>query len=138
MSVCSCLVMYTFQSESMLYSCLNVKELLALSRCEIWSLSDCNWTWTYSQMTRTYSQMYRKDKYSEHSSIIWPVWPNGWVFVFEVIGSGFKSSCSLLNFRFHACLEQGVPWHSGNYRVWIHTETCMWHDKNIESNEPYR
>ena len=27
--------------------------------------------------TRTYSQMHRTDKYSEHSSIIWPVWPNG-------------------------------------------------------------
>ena len=27
-------------------------------------------------MTRTYSQMHRTDKYSEHSSIIWPVWPN--------------------------------------------------------------
>ena len=25
-------------------------------------------------MTRTYSQMHRTDKYSEHSSIIWPVW----------------------------------------------------------------
>ena len=32
-------------------------------------------------MTRTYSQMHRTDKYSEHSSIIWPVWLNGWVFV---------------------------------------------------------
>ena len=28
-------------------------------------------------MTRTYRQMHRTDKYSEHSSIIWPVWPNG-------------------------------------------------------------
>ena len=28
-------------------------------------------------MTRTYSQMHRTDKYPEHSSIIWPVWPNG-------------------------------------------------------------
>ena len=28
-------------------------------------------------MTRTDSQMHRTDKYSEHSSIIWPVWPNG-------------------------------------------------------------
>ena len=28
-------------------------------------------------MTRTYSQMHRTDKYSEHSSIVWPVWPNG-------------------------------------------------------------
>ena len=28
-------------------------------------------------MTRTYSQMHRAGKYSGHSSIIWPVWPNG-------------------------------------------------------------
>ena len=27
-----------------------------------------------------------------------PVWPNGWVFVYEVSGSGFESSCSHLNF----------------------------------------
>ena len=32
-------------------------------------------------MTRTYSQMHHTDKYSEHSLIIRPVWPNGWVFV---------------------------------------------------------
>ena len=28
-------------------------------------------------MTRTYSQMPRTDKYSEHTSIIWTVGPNG-------------------------------------------------------------
>ena len=28
-------------------------------------------------MTRIYSQMHCTDKYSEHSLIIWPVWPNG-------------------------------------------------------------
>ena len=33
--VCSCHVTYAFQSESTLYSCLNVKELFARSRCEI-------------------------------------------------------------------------------------------------------
>ena len=27
-------------------------------------------------MIRTYSQMHRTDKYSQHSSIIWPVWPD--------------------------------------------------------------
>ena len=27
-------------------------------------------------------------------------------------------------FRFRACFEQGVPWHSGNYRVWIHSENA--------------
>ena len=34
-TVCSYHVTYVFQSESTLYSCLNVKELLARSRCEI-------------------------------------------------------------------------------------------------------
>ena len=29
-------------------------------------------------------------------------------------------------------IECGVPWHSGNYRVWIHSETHTWHDKNIQ------
>ena len=28
-------------------------------------------------ITRRYSQMHRTDKYSEHSSIIWSVFPNG-------------------------------------------------------------
>ena len=46
---------------------------------------------------------------------------------------GFESSCSHLNFRFRACFEQGVPWHSGNYRVWIRSETRTWHEKNIQS-----
>ena len=40
--------------------------------------------------------MNRKDKYSQHSSIIWPVWLNGWVFVYELSGCGFESSCSHL------------------------------------------
>ena len=42
---------------------------------------------------------------------------NGWVFVYELSGSGFESSCSHLNFRFRNCFEEGVPWHWGNYRV---------------------
>ena len=43
-------------------------------------------------------------------------------------------SASLTNFRFCACFEQEVPWHSGNYRVLIHSERRTWHDKNIQSN----
>ena len=35
LTVCSCHVTYAFQSECTLYSCLNVKELLARSRREI-------------------------------------------------------------------------------------------------------
>ena len=49
-------------------------------------------------MTRTYSQMLRRDKYSQHSSIIWPIRLNSWVFLYELSGCGFESSCSHLNF----------------------------------------
>ena len=31
-----------------------------------------------------------------------------------------------------------VPWHSGNYRVLIHSETRTWHDKNMQSNAMHR
>ena len=47
-------------------------------------------------MIRTYNQMHRIDKYSQHSSIIWPVWLNGWVFVYELSGCVFESGCSHL------------------------------------------
>ena len=46
-------------------------------------------------------------------------------------GYGFESRYSHLNFRFRPCFEQGVPSHSDNYRVWIHSETRTWHDENI-------
>ena len=117
-------------------------------------LNDCNWTqtqnhwvhiWTLTHLatlakwlsffvsTYLYGAFECTDKYSEHSSIIWPLWPNGWVFIYELSGSGFESSCNHLNFRFCACIEHRVRWHSDNYRVWIHFETCTWHDKNIQS-----
>ena len=46
--------------------------------------------------------------------------PLGWEF--ESSCSRFECSCSHLNFRFRACFEQGVPWHSGKY----------WEYKNIK------
>ena len=64
-------------------------------------------------MIRTCNQMHHTGKYSQHSSIFWeymPVWLNGWVFVYELNGCGFESSCSHLNFRSRACFEQEVPW----------------------------
>ena len=36
----------------MLYSCLNVKELLSWSRCYIWRLGDCNQTRTHNKLVR--------------------------------------------------------------------------------------
>ena len=51
-TVCSCHVTHAFQSESTLYSCLNVKELLSRNKCDIWSLSDCNGTGTHNHLVR--------------------------------------------------------------------------------------
>ena len=102
MVVCSYPVTYTFQRKSTLHSCLNIKELLARSRCEIWSLSDCNWTWIHNHLVhkRTLNHLVKLASLDQFLSV-----------------RGFKSSCSHLNFRFHACFEQGVPCHWGNYRV---------------------
>ena len=41
---------------------------------------------------------------------------------------------SNLKLRYCACFEHGVPWCSGNYRMWIHSWTRTWHDKNIQSD----
>ena len=79
--------------------------------------------------TRTHNHLVRKP--------VRPVWLNGWVFVYELNGCGFESRCGHLIFRYRACLVQGVPWHSGNYRLWIHSETRTWDDKNIQSQLTY-
>ena len=51
---------YAFQSESKLYSCLNIKDLLAWNRRDIWNLSDCNGTLTHNHLvckrTQPFSQ----------------------------------------------------------------------------------
>ena len=43
-------VTYAFQNESTLYICVNVKELLARNRRDVWSLSDCNGTRTHNHL----------------------------------------------------------------------------------------
>ena len=48
------------------------------------------------------------DKHSQHSSIIWLIWLNGLVFIYELSGCGFESCCSHLNFRYGACLRQTI------------------------------
>ena len=49
-------------------------------------------------MIITYSQMHRTDKYSQHISVIRPVWVNGWGFVYERRGREFESRCCCFNF----------------------------------------
>ena len=80
LTVCSYHVTYAFQSESTLFSCLNVKELLAQSRREIWSLSDCNWTQTNNHLVH--------ERALNHLDI----WLNGRVFIYELSCCGFDSS----------------------------------------------
>ena len=53
----------------------------------------------------TYSHMHCTDKYSQHSSIIWSVWLNGWVFVYGLSGCGFESRCCHLNLPLHLFAE---------------------------------
>ena len=65
-------------------------------------------------MIKTYNQMYRTDKYSKLSSIIWPVWLNGWVFVYELSGCGFESRCS------HLILETKF---TVNRKIWYNFKT---------------
>ena len=67
---------------------------------------------------------------------LWPVWWHGWVIVYKLSGCGFEFRWSHLNFIYRACFEQGVHWHSGNSRLWIHSKTRMWHDKNTQSPCP--
>ena len=149
-------VTYVYQSEPTLYSSLNVKELLAWSRREIWSFSDCKWTRTHDHLVYK-GTLNRLDKLAKWLSCVvitylcsafgcmflscnvrvseWiqarPVWKNGRVFIYELSACGCESSCSHLDFRIPACFEEGVPWHSGNYRVLIHSGTRTWHDFSI-------
>ena len=105
---------------------------------EIQATIECRFTLKpIYDMTITYSQMHHTHKYSQHRSIIWPVWLNSWVFVYKLSGCGFQSHCCHLNFRYYTCFKQGVPWHSGNYGVWIHFEKSIWHDNNIQSTRIY-
>ena len=122
-----CIVTYTYQSESTLYSCLNVKELLAQNMRDIWILSDSNEIRSHNQHS-----------HSQHSSIIWPVWLNGWVFVYELSGRGFESRCCnykaitlfkevsqwenivllrILNHYLVLCIQSGQ--YLNNSRVWV-------------------
>ena len=56
-------------------------------------------------MILAYSHTPPTNIYSQNSSIIWPVWLNCWVFVYELSGCGFESRCCHLNFRYSPYLE---------------------------------
>ena len=43
-------------------SWLSIKELCARSRCKIWILNDCNWTWTHSHLVHKWTLNYLAKK----------------------------------------------------------------------------
>ena len=111
-SVCPYHVTYVFQSESILYSCLNVKYLLAQNRREIWSLSDCNGT-------RTYKHLVSKQTLNHLAKLAFYGWVveysfnsvlNGWMFVYELSGCVFESRCSHLNQLLYLKTQPIGPW----------------------------
>ena len=59
-------------------------------------------------------QMHRRDKYLQQGTIIWSVWLNSWVFVYELSGCGFESSGSHLNYRFCVWFEERFLRNSSN------------------------
>ena len=61
------------------------------------------------EIIRTSSQMQGTDKYLQQSSIVWPVWLHGCVFIYKLSSCGIESWCGHLNFRYRACFEKGVP-----------------------------
>ena len=91
---------------------VKVKESLLISRDDEPVLnkngtSQANYrVWIHSE-TRdviiTYNPMHRTDKYSQHSSIFWPIWLNSSEFVYELGGCGFESCCCHLKFRYGIC-----------------------------------
>ena len=102
-----------FQSESTLYSCLNVKELLARNRREIWSLSDYNGTWTHN--------------YLIHKQTL-----NGWMFIYKLSGCGFESCCSHLNLKSVLIKLLDIRNQSMRENLILHLAALLWRvDHNI-------
>ena len=91
----------------------------------------------WQQLDSNPCQMYSADKYSQHSSIIWPVWLYGWVFIYELSGCGFKSRCCHLKIRYCTLFRQRVPWHSSNHRVLIQFEKRLWFQIPLLSLKKY-
>ena len=56
-----------------------------------------------------YSQMYRTEKYSQRSSIVLPVWLNGWVFVYELSGYRFEITLLSIKLQIWGLLQASGP-----------------------------
>ena len=126
-------VTYVFQSESTLYSCLNVKELLARSRRDIWRLSDCNGTRTHNHLVckRTVNHLAKLSSLDKWSSArlrtkwLWfwvPIQSHKIYFLVLLSGFGYNFSfytyiCSTSYFSVFFCC----------FSNFHHVKICLWH-----------
>ena len=129
LTVCSYHVTYTFQNEFTLYSCLNFKKRLAWNRRDIWSLSGSNGIQTHNQLIhkRTLNHLSKLDK-----------WLGCVVSTYLHCAFDYMLIWLCVPHFVVAWISRNSFLETGNYRVWIQSEKCMWHDKNIQPNAPYR
>lgn len=113
-TVCYWHVRYVFQSECTFCNCLNVRELAAQNRRNIWSLSDNNRTWTLNQLVckRTLN----------HSSV--------YLFIYKLSVCGFGSRyCHYFLYVYlHAKIKLT---HSFFLEILLKKKTKIWPAKNI-------
>ena len=127
----SCHVTYAFQSESTLYSWMLRNSLLkAGAKSGIkWLQLDVNLEQIRSKTnTQPFSQTGQMIELCSEYLSVWCIW----LYVLVM---------SCISFRVNPHSDSDfVNSHSSffRYRVWIHSERCMWHDKYIQSNAPYR
>ena len=88
-------------------------------------LSDCNWTRTHNHLAPKQTQNHLA-KLTSLAKWLSVRFRTKWLWVQVQLQSLKLQICTYF--------EWETPWHSGNYRVCIHTETRMWHDKNIQTN----
>ena len=116
----------SFRSWSFLAKWLRVQIKLLSLRLLIWGLLRVTRSLTFRQtkecrstlklvcdMIKIYSQMQRADRYSQHSSINWPLWVNSRVFVYKVGHCELETCHFHWNFRYSTWFIKGVLWHSG-------------------------
>ena len=89
-------VTYGFKSETALYSCLNVKQLLSRNRCNIGSLSKSNGI-------RTHNHLVYKQRLNGIGANGTGIYVRDGIYERNVCA--FESRCCHLNFRYHACFE---------------------------------
>ena len=84
-------------------------------------------------MIKTHSQMHHTDKYSQHTSIICrPVWPSGWMFVYDLNVCRSKSCCSYLYLSMTAVIKFKVNIKNyRNKRVIITEKLNVWTSGHI-------